>query len=408
MICCSAVYTFGTTGIVNTDTLRLREKNTTDSSIVKLLSVDDEVEIITKTDNGWYKVKYKDIQENKEYEGYVNEKYLKVNEDETIQSEENETLDEENNSIENPQEEVGTQEKIDESTIKVINKGEIIYTIPLVNSSTIKVLEKDEKVSVLTEMNGWSYISSENLEGWVRTSKLKDVNASKKIGYIISNSVNFRKQPNTNGDVISKLSKNKEIVILEETNGWKKIEVDDNIGYVSAEYVSDKKVEVTSRSSTYRTAKKTKTTKKTSKATLSKSTTTYSIEESSNVPANPNGNEIVAFAKQFVGYKYVYGGCTPSGFDCSGFTQYVYKNFGYSLSRSSSAQASNGVGVSKSSLQPGDIICFSGSSSSKKVTHVGLYIGNGKFVHAANARKGVIISNVDGDGFYYVCARRIK
>ena len=71
-------------------------------------------------------------------------------------------------------------------------------------------------------MNGWSYISSENLEGWVRTSKLKDVNASKKIGYIISNSVNFRKQPNTNGDVISKLSKNKEIVILEETNGWKK------------------------------------------------------------------------------------------------------------------------------------------------------------------------------------------
>ena len=405
MICCSAVYTFGTTGIVNTDTLRLREKNTTDSSIVKLLSVDDEVEIITKTDNGWYKVKYKDIQENKEYEGYVNEKYLKVNEDETIQSEENETLEEENNSIENPQEEVGTQEKIDESTIKVINKGEIIYTIPLVNSSTIKVLEKDEKVSVLTEMNGWSYISSENLERWVRTSKLKDVNASKKIGYIISNSVNFRKQPNTNGDVISKLSKNKEIVILEETNGWKKIEVDDNIGYVSAEYVSDKKVEVTSRSSTYRTAKKTKTT---SKATLSKSTTTYSIEESSNVPANPNGNEIVAFAKQFVGYKYVYGGCTPSGFDCSGFTQYVYKNFGYSLSRSSSAQASNGVGVSKSSLQPGDIICFSGSSSSKKVTHVGLYIGNGKFVHAANARKGVIISNVDGDGFYYVCARRIK
>ena len=86
----------------------------------------------------------------------------------------------------------------------------------------------------------------------------------------------------------------------------------------------------------------------------------------------------------------------------------MYKNFGYSLSRSSSAQASNGVGVSKSSLQPGDIICFSGSSSSKKVTHVGLYIGNGKFVHAANARKGVIISNVDGDGFYYVCARRIK
>lgn len=386
-ICCSAVYTFATTGIVNTDTLRLREKASTDSDsdIIALLSVDDEVEIISRTDNGWYKVKYN------EYEGYVKEEYLNVKE-ETIQSEENETSEGENNSIEDSQEEVGTQE---ESTNKIINKGEIIYTIPLINSTTIKVLEQDEKVTVLTEMNGWSYISSENLEGWVRTSKLKDENANKKIGYITSNSVNFRKQPNTSGEVISKLAKNKEVAVLEETNGWKKIEVDNEIGYVSAEYVSDNKVATTSRSSTYRKAKTTST------ATISKEVTT-------NAPANPNGNDIVAYAKQYLGYKYVYGGTTPAGFDCSGFTQYVYKKFGYSLSRTASSQASNGVGISKSNLQPGDIICFSGSSSSKKVTHVGIYIGSGKFIHAANARKGVIISNVDGAGFYYVCARRIK
>lgn len=125
------------------------------------------------------------------------------------------------------------------------------------------------------------------------------------------------------------------------------------------------------------------------------------------VSANANASEIVSYAKKYLGYRYIHGGNSPSGFDCSGFTQYVYKHFGYSLSRSSSSQAGNGVGVSKGNLQPGDIICFSGSKGSKKISHAGIYIGGGKFIHAANSRKGVIISNVDGDGYFYVCARRI-
>lgn len=405
IICCTAVYSFGTTGIVNTDTLRLRKSNTTESSILKLLSVDDEIEIITRTDNGWYKVKYTDLEENKTYEGYVDQKYVTVKEDETIPSEENKTLDEENNennedvNEEKPQEEVGTEDKLEENAKKVINKGEKIYTIPLINSNTLIILEENEEVTVLTEINGWVYVSSEKIEGWVRKEKLKDVNEKQKVGYITSNSVNFRKQPNSDGETISKLTKNKEVVILEETNGWKKVEVNNQVGYVSAEYVSDKKVTTTSRSSSYRKA-----------STKTKQVTTNNSKETktTNVGTNPKASEIVEFAKKFVGSKYVYGGSTPSGFDCSGFTQYVYKNFGYSLSRTSSGQASDGTGVSKSSLQPGDIICFSGSSKSKKVTHVGIYIGNGKFVHAANSRKGVIISNVDGAGFYYVCSRRIK
>ena len=66
VICCTAVYSFGTTGIVNTDTLRLRSSNSTDSSILTLLSINDKVEILTRTDNGWYKVKYTDVNTKKE------------------------------------------------------------------------------------------------------------------------------------------------------------------------------------------------------------------------------------------------------------------------------------------------------------------------------------------------------
>ena len=103
-----------------------------------------------------------------------------------------------------------------------------------------------------------------------------------------------------------------------------------------------------------------------------------------------------------------HGGSSPSkGFDCSGFTTYVYKHFGVSLSRTSSGQSGNGKSVSKENMQAGDVICFSNSSGSKKIGHVGIYIGGGKFIHAANSKKGVIISNVTGAGFYFVTARRV-
>jgi cell wall-associated NlpC family hydrolase len=103
-----------------------------------------------------------------------------------------------------------------------------------------------------------------------------------------------------------------------------------------------------------------------------------------------------------------HGGSSPSkGFDCSGFTTYVYKHFGVSLSRTSSGQSGNGKSVSKENMQAGDVICFSNSSGSKKIGHVGIYVGGGKFIHSANSRKGVIISNVSGDGYYFVTARRI-
>lgn len=402
IICSIAAYSFGTTGIVNTETLRLRKSNSTDSSILRLISIDEKVEILTRTEDGWYKVKYTDYQGN-EYEGYVSEDYITVKENEDVQtsnpSEEIETSEEVNNEETQPQEEVGTEE----NTTKIIKKGEKIYKTPLINTNTTSILEKDLTVEVLTELNGWSYVTSEEFEGWVRTDKLIDSNAEEKIGYISGSSVNFREQPNTSGTVISKLSRNKKVVILEKNNGWVKIEVDGKQGYVIADYISDTKVATTSRSSSRRTESTNTNTNTSTNTTQNETTSTEKIED----VANASTSEIVAYAKKYLGYKYVYGGTTPSGFDCSGFVQYVYKHFGYSINRTARAQTKNGVSVSKGNLQQGDLIFFSGSSGSSTITHVGLYIGGGKFIHAANARKGVIISNVDGDGFYYVCARRI-
>ena len=277
----------------------------------------------------------------------------------------------------------------EESNEKIISKGEKIYSISDI-SSTIKVLENDETVKTIYSLNGWLYVESNNIEGWVRQESLKDVNSEIKKAYINSYSAKLRKQPTSNGEIILALTINKEVEVLNKTNSWTEIKVNGNIGYVESNYISDTKVAVSVRSAE------------------SRRTTSNTAKE---IPVNTNGTvtgeQVAEYAKQYVGYRYVLGGTTPAGFDCCGFTQYIFKQFGYSLYRIQYDQAKNGVAVNKADLQPGDLICFSNSRGSSFIGHVGIYIGNGKFVHAANSRRGVIISNVDGDGFYYVCARRI-
>ena len=112
--------------------------------------------------------------------------------------------------------------------------------------------------------------------------------------------------------------------------------------------------------------------------------------------SNGIGQDIANFARSLVGKPYVFGATGPNSFDCSGFVYYVYKNFGINLPRTSQAQAYVGERVSKSELQPWDLI-FSNTYSS--LSHVGVYIGDGKFVHAANSGTGVTISGVS-DSYY--------
>lgn len=150
-----------------------------------------------------------------------------------------------------------------------------------------------------------------------------------------------------------------------------------------------------------------KGTKEKLKAPVVKQSTKKPSSSSSSTPelsrGSGKGQDVVNYAMQFKGFPYNHGSKGPNSFDCSGFTHYVYSQFGIYLSPSSVAQRSAGTAVAKSDLIPGDIVCF------KNGNHVGLYIGGGNFIHASTYKTGVKISNLN-DGKYpsrYVTGRRL-
>ncbi len=118
------------------------------------------------------------------------------------------------------------------------------------------------------------------------------------------------------------------------------------------------------------------------------------------------GSEVVNYAYKFLGKPYVYGAAGPNAFDCSGLTQYVYNRFGVYLSRTTYSQVNEGINVKRSDLKPGDLVFFNTEGS---ISHVGIYIGDGEFIHAPRTGKPVMVSSLS-DGYYadrYATARRI-
>lgn len=460
VICIIGIYTqslAATKGIIKSETVRLREKATTESSIVALMSLDEEVEILGE-ENGWYKVEYKDKT------GYASKEYIEATqENNTAESEEEkneENKQDETNTTENNEANTNENTSTDivegskeENIIKEAFKGKIsseikLKILPLINSSDIQTLQKDTEITVKEIINDWCYIELNDGAGWVRTSKLnksvqtdetpetkqeteeqpkettqennkteekKEENKqqeanTKKVGYVNVDTVNVRSKADTSSNIVTSINKNTEVEILGEENNWYKVKVKSKTGYIAAKFISDKKVaETTSRGTdTERTPAETEK-KEESKTTNQTASNTKNNTTASTVTNSGTGAEIVAYGKQFLGCKYVSGGTSPnSGFDCSGLTYYVYKNFGKTLSRTSGGQASNGKAVSKSELQLGDIVVFNNDANTK-VGHVGIYVGGNSFIHAANKKKGVIITSLS-DSYYakrYVGARRI-
>lgn len=134
---------------------------------------------------------------------------------------------------------------------------------------------------------------------------------------------------------------------------------------------------------------------------------TYNSLNSNNSLKDAQTEKAIQIAKSYLGGKYVWGATGPDAFDCSGFTQYIYKQaYGKSIPRVSYEQANYGEKVDREDLQPGDLIFFD-TMNKGRVSHVGIYIGNNKFIHAANSKSGIIESELSG--YYskkYMGARR--
>ena len=404
---------FAVTGKINTDNARLRSGASSDATVKDVLSINDKVEIIDESGD-WYQIKAGDET------GYVSKSLIDTEESatstETNTTNTTNTTSEATNTTTNA-EQTTTQEntsnttnevKLTESYVGTLNSEVTIKILPSINSTDIEKIEKDTQITIVEIINDWCHIETSELSGWARLDITKAAvsdNATSeqieesteevteetqtKVGYVNTETVNLRQEANTSSEKLDSLTKNTEVTIIGEEGEWYRVQVNGKTGYISKQYIADSKVEeVTSRAAD--TARQIMETQGTS-------------EETTPAPASGSaGSDVVSYAMQFLGYNYVSGGKSPStGFDCSGFTSYVYKQFGVSLSASSSGQRSNGVEVSKSDLQPGDIVCFSG--------HVGLYIGNNQFIHAANAKKGVIITSLS-DSYYvsnYITARRV-
>lgn len=204
-------------------------------------------------------------------------------------------------------------------------------------------------------------------------------NTVKLEGTVTGDVVNIRHAPTTESSVLGKTYINSSVVLTGKVGEWYSLEYNGDIAYIHSDYVS-------CDSSELLPAKELETPK-----------------------ASNLGQEIVGYAKQFVGTPYVYGGTNlTKGVDCSGFTSSVMKNFGINLSRRSSDQFYDGTTVNQSELVSGDLVFFNTSGSG--ISHVGIYIGDGDFIHSSTVRSGgVKISNLN-EKYYentYVGACRV-
>lgn len=428
---------------VNTDTLKLRKEASTESTILELLNYGEKLQYIEENGD-WYKVKIRGIT------GYVHKDYVKVKEENTntstnniigntVTNENNTTITNTTNTIENNVVTNTIENTISEgeNTVQVSSQPEIailkemkiskdsnIYIIPLINANIIQNIKKDSKITVITKTNGWAYVETDEVTGWIRQNILVDINVTSndtttinpkegtdkpknepetpsdtevttKTMYVNTASIYVRKGPGTQHEIIDSLILNNGVKVVAENGDWYKVEIAGKTGYIAKRLLSDKKVSTTSRGEVSREEEE---------QAIGNSTT------SDNTVQKSKGDEIVEYAKKYLGCKYVYGGSGPNTFDCSGFTMYVLKNFGVTLSHSATAQSRVGTHVAKENLRPGDLVFFTDYETGSGIGHCGIYIGDGNFIHASSGTGYCVKISTLASGSYlkrYETARRV-
>lgn len=262
--------------------------------------------------------------------------------------------------------------------IAVVDNHLNIREKPGEDAKIVGKLPKDAGCTIYDiDSNGWAKIKSGKVSGYVMSTYLatgeEAEELAKKVGMktatvVGTQTLRVREEASTDSATLTLIPIDEELEVIKEFKEWVKVSIDNDEGFVSKDFISI----------SYE---------------LKKAVSDQDLQEDTKSGVTSLRASIVAFAKQFLGNRYVWGGTSlTNGADCSGFVMSIYRNFGYSLKRTSSAQAAgNGTSISASNARPGDLIFYGGSG---RISHVAMYIGNGQVIHASNARSGIKISNM--------------
>lgn len=333
--------------------------------------------------------------------------------DETAEMTETETLEAETEETVESQEETEENEYADLAIAQVSNYVNV-RSLPNTDSDIVGKIYNGAVAQVLSvtgEDHDWFQIVSGNVEGYIKAEFFLYGDAAAEVidqyvtryANVIADRLNVREQPSTESKRIGYIDNGERVQLLENQGEWLRVQyTDGKEGYVSSQYVTiseefvyGKTLEEEAKEQEERKILEER--ENVTEQEVSENVTIVVTEPVGTYSSNAElRSAIVNYAMQFLGNRYVHGGSSlVTGTDCSGFTSLIYKEFGYSLSRTPSGQlSSNGRSIDYSQIQPGDIICY---GKGGKCTHVALYMGNGQIIHSANSRKGVVIYQADYD-----------
>ena len=269
----------------------------------------------------------------------------------------------------------------------------------------LKTLDKGTVVELTAVEGDWYRISYEGQRGFVsaqyitRYDTAAGLNAA---GKVTADVLNIRAAAKSGSTSLGTVTNGTVIAVTGiETGGWFAVSYNGVSGYVASQYVL-----ICSPASITSAADKPAGT-----ADAAESTETAETTEATDSTVSPSASasDIVSVAQQYLGVPYVYGGSSPSGFDCSGFTMYVFAQVGISLPHGATSQLSYGTEVSRSNLQPGDLVFFQDYGA--VASHVGIYIGGDQFIHASSSsgNSRCVTTSSLSESYYashYLTARR--
>ena len=248
-------------------------------------------------------------------------------------------------------------------------------------ASTLDTAVRGECVVVIAKEGDWYRVNYNLQEGYMHSDYLTvntKENAELGYGKITGGGVNLRTGPGTSYSVCAVSGNGERCYIIGINDGWYKVLYKDKTCYIRSDFVELTEIPYENPDSPntpkyYRGGK-----------------AIGNASSASAVPVSVTGSQILAEAQKYLGCPYRAGGASPSGFDCSGFVYYVLKQLGLSPYRTPSEQYQMGTSVEKTELRVGDLVFF----GSGRITHSGIYAGNGQFIHAPNSRSTISYSDL--------------